>query len=76
MASRCQSCGNQLLQPPEDIQQSHNDKKNKSIDKEPKEDNQEDKSHNAKFQDALKTINVISGGDEEFSFRREQKLLL
>jgi hypothetical protein len=29
-----------------------------------------------KFQDASKTINVIFGGDEEFNFRREQKLLL
>jgi hypothetical protein len=29
-----------------------------------------------KFQDASKTINVIFGGDEEFSSRREQKLLL
>jgi hypothetical protein len=53
-----------------------NDKKNKSTDKEPKEDDQGDKSHNAKFQDASKTINVIFGGDEEFSSRREQKLLL
>jgi hypothetical protein len=50
-----------LLPPPEDI---------------PKEDDQGDKSHNAKFQDASKTINVIFGGDEEFNSRREQKLLL
>jgi hypothetical protein len=53
-----------------------NDKKNKSTDKEPEEDDQGDKSHNVKFQDASKTINVIFGGDEEFSSRREQKLLL
>jgi hypothetical protein len=53
-----------------------NDKKNKSTDKEPEEDDQGDKSRNAKFEDALKTINIIFGGDEEFSSRREQKLLL
>jgi hypothetical protein len=41
-----------------------NDKKNKSTDKEPEEDDQGDKSHNVKFQDASKTINVIFGGDE------------
>jgi hypothetical protein len=29
-----------------------------------------------KFQDTSKTINVIFGGDGDFSFRREQKLLL
>jgi hypothetical protein len=51
-------------------------KKNKPADKEPEEDDQGDKSHNAKFQDALKTINVIFGGDEEISSRREHKLLL
>jgi hypothetical protein len=51
-------------------------KNNKSADKEPEEDDRGDKSHNAKFQDASKTINVIFGGDEEFSSRREQKLLL
>jgi hypothetical protein len=49
--------------------------KNKPADKEPEEDNQGDKSNNAKFQDASKTINVIFGGDEEFTSRREQKLL-
>jgi hypothetical protein len=53
-----------------------NNKKNKSADKEPKEDDQGDKLHNAKFQDASKTINIIFGGDEEFSSRRDQKLLL
>jgi hypothetical protein len=53
-----------------------NNKKNKSADKEPKEDDQGDKSHNAKFQDTSKTINVIFEGDEEFNSRREQKLLL
>jgi hypothetical protein len=51
-------------------------KKNKPADKEPEEDDQADKSQNAKFQDASKTINVIFGGDEEISSRREQKLLL
>jgi hypothetical protein len=53
-----------------------NDKKNKSTDKEPEEDDQGDKSRNAKFQDASKTINIIFEGDEEFSSRREHKLLL
>jgi hypothetical protein len=53
-----------------------NDKKNKSTDKEPEEDDQGDKSHNVKFQHASKTINVIFGGDRKFSSRREQKLLL
>jgi hypothetical protein len=53
-----------------------NGKKNKSTDKEPEEDDHGDKSHSTKFQDASKTINVMSGGDEEFSSRREQKLLL
>jgi hypothetical protein len=43
--------------------------------KEPKEDDQGDKSHNAKFQDDSKTINIIFGGDDEFS-SRTQKLLL
>jgi hypothetical protein len=51
-------------------------KKNKPADKEPEEDDQGDKSHNARFQDASKTINIIFGGDEDFSSRREQKLLL
>jgi hypothetical protein len=46
-------------------------KKNKPADKEPEEDDQGDKSHNAKFQDASKTINIIFGGDEEISSRRE-----
>jgi hypothetical protein len=44
-----------------------NAKKNKPMDQEPKEDDQGDKSHNTKFQDASKTINVIFRGDEEFS---------
>jgi hypothetical protein len=48
-------------------------KKNKPADKEPEEDDQGDKSNNAKFQDASKTINVIFGGDEEFNSRRGQK---
>jgi hypothetical protein len=52
------------------------DKKNKLTDKEPEEDDQGDKSRNAKFQGASKTINIIFGGDKEFSSRREQKLLL
>jgi hypothetical protein len=49
-----------------------NEKKNKSMDKDPEEDDQRDKLCNAKFQDALKTINVIFGGDEEFSSRSEK----
>jgi hypothetical protein len=53
-----------------------NNKKNKSADKEPEEDDQADKSHNTKFKDTSKTINVVFGGDEEFSSRRDQKLLL
>jgi hypothetical protein len=48
-----------------------NAKKNKSTDQEPEEDDQGDKSHNAKFQDALKTIDIIFRADEEFSSRRE-----
>jgi hypothetical protein len=43
-----------------------NGKKNKSTGKEPKDEDQEDKSETAKFQDASKTINVIFGGDEDF----------
>jgi hypothetical protein len=46
------------------------------VDKEPKDDVQGDKSHNAKFQDASKTVNVIFGGDGDFGSRRDQKLLL
>jgi hypothetical protein len=46
-------------------------KKNKSVDKELEEDDQGDKSHNVKFQDASKTIKIIFEGDEEFSSRRE-----
>jgi hypothetical protein len=51
-------------------------KKNKPADKEPEEDDQGDKSHSVKFQDALKTVNVIFGGDADFSSSWEQKLLL
>jgi carbonic anhydrase len=51
-------------------------KKNKPVDKEHEDDNQEDKSHNVKFQYASKTVNVIFGGDGDFSSRRDQKLLL
>jgi hypothetical protein len=52
-------------------------KKNKKpVDKEPKDDDQGDQAHNAKFQDASKTVNVIFGGDGDFGSRREQKLLL
>jgi hypothetical protein len=47
-------------------------KKNKPADKEPEEDDQGDKSHNAKFQDASKTINIIFGEDEDFSSRRNR----
>jgi hypothetical protein len=76
MASRCQSCGNQLLQLRRTFNNPSNEKKNKSTDKEPEEDDQGDKLRNAKFQDASKTINIIFRGDEQFSSRREQKLLL
>jgi hypothetical protein len=43
------------------------------VDKEPEDD---DQAHNAKFQDASKTVNVIFGGDGDFGSRREQKWLL
>jgi hypothetical protein len=46
------------------------------VDKEPEDDDQGDQMHNTKYQDASKTINVIFGGDGDFSSRREQKLLL
>jgi hypothetical protein len=46
------------------------------VDKEPEDDDQGDQVHNAKFQDASKTVNVIFGGDGDFGSRREQKLLL
>jgi hypothetical protein len=50
-------------------------KKNKKpADKEPEDD--EDHGRNPMFQDALKVVNVIFGGDEEFGSRRDQKLLL
>jgi hypothetical protein len=52
-------------------------KKNKKpVDKEPEDDDQEDQGRNAKFQDASKTVNVIFGGDGDFSSRQDQKLLL
>jgi hypothetical protein len=51
-------------------------KKNKPADKESEEDDQGDKSHSEKFQDASKTVNIIFGGDGDFGSRREQKLLL
>jgi hypothetical protein len=51
-------------------------KNTKPVNKEPEVDNQGDQGRNAKFQDASKTINVIFGGDGDFSSRREQKLLL
>jgi hypothetical protein len=65
-----------LLPPSEDIQESCGGKKNKPADKEPEEDDQGDKLHNAKFQDASKTVNIIFEGDEDFNSRWEQKLLL
>jgi hypothetical protein len=46
------------------------------VDKESEDDDQGDQTHNTKFQDALKTINIIFGGDRDFGSRREQKLLL
>jgi hypothetical protein len=52
-------------------------KKNKKLaDKEPEDDDQEDQGCNPKFQDALKTVNAIFGGDGDFGSRRDQKLLL
>jgi hypothetical protein len=52
-------------------------KKNKKpTDKEPEDDDQEDQGRNPKFQDASKTVNVIFGGDGDFSSRWDQKLLL
>jgi hypothetical protein len=52
-------------------------KKNKKlVDKEPKDDDQEDQGRNVKFQDASKTVNVIFGGGGDFGSRRDQKLLL
>jgi hypothetical protein len=51
-------------------------KKNKSTGKEPKDEEQEDKSEMPKFQDASKTVKVIFGGDEDYCSKREQKLLL
>jgi hypothetical protein len=52
-------------------------KKNKKpADKEPEDDDQEDHGRNLKFQDALKVVNIIFGGDEDFGSRRDQKLLL
>jgi hypothetical protein len=46
------------------------------VKKEPKDVDQGVQAHNAKFQDASKTINVIFREDGDFSSRREQKLLL
>jgi hypothetical protein len=46
------------------------------VDKETEDDDQGDQTHNAKFQNASKTVNVIFGGDGDFGSRREQKLLL
>jgi hypothetical protein len=46
------------------------------VDKEPEDDDQGDQGCNTKFQDASKTINIIFGGDDDFSSRRDQKLLL
>jgi hypothetical protein len=52
-------------------------KKNKKpVDKEPEDDDQGDQGHNAKFQDASKTVNIIFWGDGDLGSRREQKLLL
>jgi hypothetical protein len=48
-----------------------NGKKNKSMGKEPEDEDPKDKSEIAKFQDASKTINVIFGGDEDFCSKRE-----
>jgi hypothetical protein len=52
-------------------------KKNKKpVDEEPEDDDHDDQRRNPKFQDASKVVNVIFGGDEDFSSRRDQKLLL
>jgi hypothetical protein len=51
-------------------------KKYKPVDKEPEDDDQGDKSHNVKFQDASKTDSVILEGDGDFGSRQDQKLLL
>jgi hypothetical protein len=51
-------------------------KNKKSADKEPEDDDHDDQGRNLKFQDASKVVNVIFGGDEDFSSRRDQKLLL
>jgi hypothetical protein len=77
MASRCQSCGIDCYHLRRTFSNPGGSKKNKKpVDKEPKDDDQGDQTHNAKFQDASKTVNVIFGGDGDFSSRREQKLLL
>jgi hypothetical protein len=48
-------------------------KKNKKpVDKKPEDDDQGDQAHNAKFQDASKTVNVIFGGDGDFGSRWEK----
>jgi hypothetical protein len=52
-------------------------KKNKKpVDKEPEDDDHDDQGRNPKFQDASKVVNVIFEGDEDFSSRRDQKLLV
>jgi hypothetical protein len=51
-------------------------KDKKPMAKEPEDDDQEDQGCNAKFQDALKIVNVIFGGDGDFGSRQDQKLLL
>jgi hypothetical protein len=52
-------------------------KKNKKpVHKESEDDDQGDQGRNTKFQDASKTINVIFGGDGDFSSRHDQELLL
>jgi hypothetical protein len=51
-------------------------KNKKPANKEPEDDDKEDQGRNLKFQDASKTVNVIFGGDGDFSSMRDQKLLL
>jgi hypothetical protein len=52
-------------------------KKNKKpADKELEDDNHDDQGRNLKFQDASKVVNVIFREDEDFSSKRDQKLLL
>jgi hypothetical protein len=66
-----------LLAPPKDIQQLRWwQKEQEANGQEPEDDDQGDQGHNAKFQDASKTVNVFFGGDGDFGSRRDEKLLV